>query len=203
MSRLRKTATKVNESQVEGSKGVKKEYATTSWNHIMANYPLFTNGVQSAVINAAGVFTSQALQNTRTGKIGFDIQQIMIFMIIGAFVINPLVVSVFIKRICSLGLSKFQLLVVSTLFGTLVVNAAFVFSLGVLIELFDPSSNICLKPIVTKVFSFGFLHGAIQSRIVFLPADILNIYFIPPMWQPLVINLAGYIWTVVLAMRSL
>lgn len=170
---------------------------------IMAKYPLLANGIQAAVINAAGVLTAQCFPIFYGEQVTLQWKPILIFMIIGAFVITPLIIHVLIGKIMSRGLNKFQLFVASTLFGMFVVNAAFVVSLGVLEELFDEKADLCLKPILRKVFTMRFIHDAIDSRKVFLPADILNAFFVPRMWQPLVGNVAGYIWTVVLAFRSM
>jgi hypothetical protein len=69
--------------------------------------------------------------------------------------------------------------------------------------LFDPSDNLCLKPILGRIFSSGNLENALKmalkSRVVFLPADLLNTFVMPPRYMPLVSTVAGFIWTVILA----
>ena len=112
---------------------------------------------------------------------------------------------VLIGRIFRLGLGKKTLLVASTLFGMFLINAAFHVSFGVLIELLGASGkgleSVDLKVIATGIFTHAFLMGALKSRIVFFPADVLNTFVVPLMYQPLVGNIAGFIYTILLALE--
>jgi hypothetical protein len=163
----------------------------------MERNPLLGNAIQAAVINATGVIISSFLKGE-----AINWKMVLIFMIIGAFVVTPLVLNILIGRVFQLGLNKWQTFVASTLFGVFVIGGAFEISFPVLLKAFDPEDDICMKPIIMKLFTREFLKGNLESRYVFTPADLLNTFVVPPMFQPLVSNVAGLIWTVVLAMRA-
>jgi hypothetical protein len=180
----------------------KKQSASSHYKSFLVKYPLLANSVQAAVINAAGVLTSQAVIPALNGQpVQINWLQVLNFAIIGV-IITFLFICAYIPVVFSHVKSKVQLLIISTLFGTFIINAVFVVSLGMLEELFDPTKDICLKPIFARIFTSDFVKGGLESRIVFLPADVLTIFFASPTLQPLISNLAGYIWTVVLALRN-
>lgn len=186
-----------------GSEDDKKRNSISfQYKSFLTKYPLWANSMQAAILNAAGVLTSQAIIPMIYGQpVHIDWLQVLIFMIIGV-IITFLVIFVLIGVIFKYPMNKLQMLFVSSIFGAFVINACFIISLGVLEELFDPTKDICLKPIVSRIFTKDFIVGSLESRIVFFPADILTIFFASPTMQPLISNIAGFIWTVVLAMRS-
>lgn len=169
----------------------------------MANYPLLANGTQAAVINAAAVLTAQVIKAKGIPE-SFDWADVGIFMVIGAFVVTPLILCVLIGRVFRLGLTKGPLLVASTLFGMFLVNAAFHVSFGVLYQLLGAQgkgvAGVDLPLIVAGLFTRAFLGGALKSRVVFFPADVANTFVVPQLYQPLVGNVAGFVYTVGLAL---
>lgn len=184
------------------AKDNKKNSLSSQYKSFLVQSPLLANSIQAALINGAGVLTSQALiPMLKSQPVHIDWIQVLIFMIIGV-IITFLVIFVLIDIIFKIRMSKIQMLFVSSLFGSLVINAVFVVSFGMLEEMFDPTKDMCLKPIVGRIFTKDFLVSGLESRIVFFPADVLTIFFASPTMQPLISNLAGYIWTVVLALRS-
>lgn len=188
-------------TEVDGPDNKKGSFGA-QFQTMMASYPLTVNGLIAAALNAAGTVTSQVIQ----GNLGSNWGIVGIFALIGAFVITPLVLLVLVGRIFRMKLNKFQLLLATTVFGSLVVGAAFEASLKFLLALFDANNDMCLKPLVNDIldaiFSKNFLISAFQSRLVFFPADVLNIFFVPPSYAPIVGNVAGYLWTVVLALKA-
>lgn len=169
----------------------------------MSRYPLLANGTQAATINAAAVLTAQVIKAKGIPE-AFDWADVCIFMLIGAFVITPLILRVLIGRIFRLGLAKGPLLAVCTLFGMFVVNAAFHVSFGVLYQLLSPQgqgvAGVNMGALVAGLFTRAFLGGALKSRLVFFPADVANTFVVPLLYQPLVANLAGFLYTVILAL---
>jgi hypothetical protein len=155
----------------------------------MSRYPLLANGTQAATINAAAVLTAQVIKAKGIPE-AFDWADVCIFMLIG--------------RIFRLGLAKGPLLAVCTLFGMFVVNAAFHVSFGVLYQLLSPQgqgvAGVKMGALVAGLFTRAFLGGALKSRLVFFPADVANTFVVPLLYQPLVANLAGFLYTVILAL---
>jgi hypothetical protein len=168
----------------------------------MIRYPLLVNSSIAAAINAAAIMAAQAIE----GDLGSNWTMVTIFGLIGAFVITPLVLRVLIGVVFKMRLSKLQLLCACTIFGTLIITPAFEISLAFLSALFDNENDMCLKTMIKDIFhtifSQKFLALALQSRLVFFPADVLNIYIIPPSYAPIVSNIAGFLWTIVLAFKS-
>lgn len=177
---------------------------TSAYAQIVESYPLMANGVQAAVINAAGVLTAQIIKANGIPS-AFDWADVAIFMVIGAFVITPLILLVLIGRIFQLGLPKGKLLVANTLFGMFLVNAVFHVCFGVLYQLLGTNgqglAGVNMVEICAGIFTREFMNGAIQSRIVFFPADAANTFFVPQLYQPLVSNFAGFLYTILLALR--
>lgn len=173
---------------------------------MLAKYPFMANATQAALINAAGVIASAAVPMLKGGEMKpIDWMQVTIFMLIGAFVVIPLILYVLVGKLYAIpNLNKLQLLLVSTLFGTFVISGAFEIAYPVISDFLnpDPAAAACLKPLVEKLFTRDFLiNSCLKSRIVFLPADIANTFFVPPAFHPLVSNIAGFIWTIVLAIQ--
>ena len=204
-SRARSPSPSKHQSQQTKKKNAarKSDSSITSRLQIaMDRYPLLTNGCIAAVINAAGVIASQAIKR----ELGSNWMMVLIFSIIGAFVVTPLVILVLVGVIFRKNLQKYELLFACTLFGCLIIGPAFEISFKFLIAFFDENNDMCLKPMARElfgsIFSKSFLITQLQSRVVFFPADVLNIYFIPPVYTPIVGNMAGFIWTIFLAFTT-
>ena len=103
-------------------------------------------------------------------------------MIIGAFVVTPLILSILIGTILNRPLTKAQALVACTLFGMFAIGGAFEVSFPLLKALFDPSDGLCLKPLFARITSRenlgNALRMAVYSRAVFTPADLLNTFVV-------------------------
>jgi len=194
------------EAAVSGGESVKKRSLGALYFSMLAKYPYMANATQAALINAAGVITSAAVPVLKGGEMKpIDWAQVLVFMLIGAFVVIPLILYVLVDKLYTLipNMNKLQLLLISTLFGTFVISGAFAIAYPVLSDLLnpDPAAAACLKPLLATLFTYDFLANCLASRIVFFPADIANTFFVPPAFHPLVSNIAGFIWTVVLAIQ--
>lgn len=197
----KETSAKKSPAKVEAELAAPK---ASAYAKIVESYPLVANGVQAAVINAAGVLTAQVIKANGIPN-AFEWADVAIFMVIGAFVMTPLILLVLIGRIFQMGLPKGKLLVANTLFGMFLVNGVFHVSFGVLYQLLGTNGQglvgVNMAEICAGVFTREFLEGAIQSRIVFFPADAANTFFVPQLYQPLVSNFAGFLYTILLALR--
>lgn len=194
----------VSFSSGQGDDDGKKHTLAAKYSSAMAAHPVAANATQAAIINALGVCASALAPLIHGNPIkAINWTEVAIFAVIGACVVTPLVLFVLLGRLLPLTKSKPQALFASTLFGTFCIGGAFEVTYPLLKAAFDPANDLCLKPILRGIFSYESLQNALtmalKSRLIFGPADYLNTYVVHPQYIPLVSNVAGFVWTVVLA----
>lgn len=165
----------------------KKKSVGALYNDLLVQYPLLTNGIQSAIIAGLAVITSQYLADATK----FDLGEVNIMMLINFAYMTPLLIW-FNGILQRANLKMIPMLVADQLLFSPLLTAGIVACRLLLLGVDIHRVPGMVWDVVPKAM--------ISSWMFWVPAKALIFAYVPPVYQLLAGSALSFIWTIIFAM---